>query len=64
MKATYDKQVDAAYFPITKRWEIESTKSYDFENGVIVNLDIHNGEHWEQPVIVGIEILGVKKIIK
>ena len=66
MKTTYDKNVDAAYIKLKDNSPVSSTESFteifteSFESkeGVTVALD-YSGRN-----IIGIEILGVKKIIK
>ena len=64
MKTTYDKEIDSAYIILEPSYIVDDTYTYESEDGLMVNLDVSHGEKGDRNIVLGIEILGVKKIIK
>lgn len=62
-KIKYDKEVDAAYVKINAG-KPDRTIPLECEDGVMINLDVAEDIAGEIMEFKGIEILGVKKIIK
>ena len=64
MENTYDKETDCAYLFIDPNWVIDEKESYEFDNGVKVNIDISFGYNRDEKIITGIEIIGASKLTK